>query len=94
MDDSQRRITVLDGIHNDPHREQIVNLVQRLMLVDHLLVNAEKMFDPSADFSFDAGGFDLLFHIVHDAVNECLAFLTFHVDILYKIIISFRLKIF
>ena len=49
MDHTQRRVAVLYGIHDDAHRKQIVNLVDGLVLIFHLLINAEKMLHAPVD---------------------------------------------
>ena len=39
MDDTQRRIAVLDRIHNNADCKQIIDLIDGLALVDHLLID-------------------------------------------------------
>ena len=57
MDDAQRGIAVDDVIHQDPDREKIIDLVQSLVLLAHLFIDAEKMLDPSRDLVLDPGFF-------------------------------------
>ena len=93
MDHAQGRIAVLYRIYNDADRKQIVNLIQRLLLVYHLLVDTEKMFNPSVDLGFDTGGPDMLAHILHNTVDKSLPFISLQSDLLYQIIIDLRLQI-
>ncbi len=62
MNDAERGITVLHRIHDDAHREEIVNLVHGLVLVHHLPVYAEEMFDASLNLRL----YVRLFHIFGD----------------------------
>ena len=55
MDDAQRRITILDAVHNNPHGKQIVNLVESLILVHHLFVDAEEMLHSSIYLGYNGG---------------------------------------
>ena len=41
MDDTERCIAVFDGFHDDADRKEVIDLIQRLVLVDHLFVDAE-----------------------------------------------------
>ena len=52
MDDSQDGVTVAFGVSDDPHGEQVVNLLKRQLLALHLLVNAVVMFGPSREPAF------------------------------------------
>ena len=53
MDHSQCGITVLHRVHDDPHSEQIIHLIQRLILVHHLLINTEEMLHSSINLGLD-----------------------------------------
>ena len=62
------------GIHNDPDRKQVVDLVKRLALVDHLLVDTEEMLDPAVDTRFNTCIFDVHRHIINDLLYIAFAF--------------------
>ena len=53
MDDAQRRITDLDAVHDDSHSKQIVNLVESLVLIHHLLIDTEEMLHSSVHLGYD-----------------------------------------
>ena len=53
MDDAKRRIAVLDTVHDDSHSKQVVNLVESLVLVHHLLVDTEEMLHSSVHLGYD-----------------------------------------
>ena len=57
MDHAEGRVAVLDGLHDDADREEIVDLIQGLALVDHFPVDAEEMLGASADLGFHSGVF-------------------------------------
>ena len=62
MDQTQGRIAVLHRIHDDPHGDQVVDLLQLLVLLDQLFVDAVQMLWPAADLGLDPGGGQLLLH--------------------------------
>ena len=47
MNDAQHRVAVLHCVHQHPHGNQVVNLVEGLALTVHLFVNGIKMLGPS-----------------------------------------------
>lgn len=66
MDHSQSRITVLDRIHFNPHRKQIINLVKSLILIHHLLVNTEEMLHPPVNLRLDAAPLNMPADFIDD----------------------------
>ena len=93
MDHTQRRIAVLYRIHNNPHGKQVVNLVQRLLLVHHFLVNAEKMFRPAVNLGFNPRGLNMAFHIFHDVLHKSLALPLFQGNFFHQVIVDLRFQI-
>ncbi len=55
MNHTQRGIAVLHGVHDDPNREKIIDLIHGLVLVHHLLVDAEKVLDAAVNSCLNAG---------------------------------------
>ena len=53
VDHAERSIAVLHRVHDDAHRKQVIHLVQRLVLVHHLLVDTEEMLHPSVNLCID-----------------------------------------
>ena len=94
MDDTERRITVFDRINDDTHGKQIIDLVKRLILVDHLFVNAEKVLCPSVDLRLDSGCLDVLADRFYDLIDEFLTCILFQCNFFDQIVIDFRLQIF
>ncbi len=94
MDHSQRRIAVLHRFHNNPHRKQIINLVQGFVLVFHLFIDAEKMFDPAVHLGADALSLNKLLDLVHDALDIFLTNALAHGDFIHQVVIYLRLQIF
>ena len=94
MDHAQRRITVLNRIYDNPDSKQVINLVDGLMLVLHLFVNAEEMLDTTVNLSFDSRLFDVLGNLVHDSLNILFALAFAHRDLVHQIIINVRFEIF
>ena len=94
VDYAQRRITVLNRIYDNPDSKQVINLVDGLMLVLHLFVNAEEMLDTTVNLSFDSRLFDVLGNLVHDSLNILFALAFAHRDLVHQIIINVRFEIF
>ena len=93
MDDAQGRIAVLHSLHNNPHREQVVDLIQCLLLIHHFLVNAEEMLDPSADLRLDSRLVYMLFHVNHNLIDKPLSFILLLVNLMDQVVIGLRLKV-
>ena len=94
VDHAQRRITVLNRIYDNPDSKQVINLVDGLMLILHLFVNAEEMLDTTVNLSFDSRLFDVLGNLVHDSLNILFALAFAHRDLVHQIIINVRFEIF
>ena len=60
MDHAEGRVTVFHRVNNNPYCKKIVNLVYRLILINHLFVDTEEMLDSSIDFRPDMGIFHML----------------------------------
>ena len=72
VDHAQTCIAVLDAVHDDSDRKEIIYLVQGLALVHHLLVNAEKVFNASGHLALNAGFRNILRDIPGDLANVFL----------------------
>ena len=64
------------------------------MLVDHLFVDAEKMFYPAVDFRRNASILNLLAYLRNYIGDKLIADFLFGVKALRKVFINFGLKIF
>ena len=94
MDHTERSVTVPYRVHDDAHGKQIVDLVDRLALVHHLLVNGKQMLRASVDLGVNPRLADMHFHIAHDLIDKGLPFSLFQGDLLHEIIIDLGLEIF
>ena len=94
MNYAQRRITVLYRIHDNPHRKQIINLVQRLMLVFHFLIDTEKVFYTPIHLCFNPGTGNVLADLIHNALNVLFSGTLAHGNLIHQIIIDIRFQIF
>ena len=94
MDDAQRCIAVLYRVHDDPYREQVIDLVHRLILIDHLLCKLLKKcltrpFTSALMLAFlHVGG-----HFIHDLLDEFFPLRLPCVNLIYKVKEYFRLRI-
>ena len=73
MNDTECRITVLHGIYNNTHGKNVVNLVECLILVDHLSVNGEEVLDTSVNLCFNARIADVHADFFDNAVDKCFS---------------------
>ena len=94
MDHTQRRVTVFHRVHDDPHCEQVINLINRLILVDHLPVNAEEMLDSSIHLCLYSRVLHVMLHLVDNRVHVFLPLTLLQIDLLHQIVIDLRLEIF
>ena len=94
MNNTKRGITVFDGIDNDPNGKQIKDLIQRLILADHLLIDAEKVLRPAFDLRLDLRLFDLLPHFFYQLTDIFIPDIFPKGNLSHKIIIRFRFQIF
>jgi len=93
VDHTEGSITVFYRIYNDTYRKQIINLIQCLVLIDHLFINTEEMLHPSVDLSLDPRVFDVLGDLLHDLLDELLPLRLPGVDLVHQIIEHLRLGV-
>ena len=94
MDHTQGCITVLHRVHQDPNSKQIVNLIQRLILVHHFFINTEKVLDSSVYLGLDARIGNMGADLFHDPADKGLPLALLHGDLFHQIIVDLRLQIF
>ena len=92
MHQPEHSVTVSDCLHYDPHRHQIEDLVQVLVLVFHLLVNAVKMLRATVYVVFDAYLIKRLLYLRHDLLDGFLTFLLALIHLFGELVVSFGLK--
>ena len=91
MDHTKCRITVLDRIHDNTDSKKIVDLIDRFILILHLLINTEKMFDSAIDLCLDARTFNMRTDLIYDILYISLTFYFSDRDLIHQIIIYIRL---
>ena len=83
MDHAKSRIAVLHRFHDDPHSKQIIDLINRLILIHHFLINTEKMLHASADLCLNARVSHMSGYVFYDLVNKLLPLCLSGIDLLY-----------
>ena len=94
MDHAQGCITVFHAVHHDTHRKQIIDLIQCLVLIYHLFIDAEEMLDSSINLCLNARRLNMLAHLVYDSLDERLPDALSEGDLLHQIIVNLRFQIF
>ena len=94
MDDTQGCITVLHRLYNDTHSKEVIDLVNGLVLILHLLVNTEEMLYPTIHMSLNARIPDMFADLVHDSLNVFFPDTLSGSYFFCQVIINFRFQIF
>ena len=94
MNDSQRRITVPHSLYLDPDCKYIINLVQRLMLIHHFLINTEEMFYTAINLCRNICIINMFLNILNNTGNECFPLCNSFIDLSCQILINLRHQIF
>ena len=87
MNNTQSRIAVLHRINHNAHRKQVVNLIQSLVLLHHLLINAEEVLHPAVHRGLDACVLHVLLYLIHNGLNKCLTGILAQVHLFHQIVI-------
>ena len=72
--DAQGGVAVRDGLDQDSHPDQVVDVLEVLPPQDHLLVDRIEVLGPPGDRAFDAGRLQLAFQELLDLQDVGLAF--------------------
>ena len=94
MDDAKCRIAVFDSIYQDTYCKQIINLIDRLVLVDHLFIDTEEMFDSSVNLRFNGCFIHMLLDLFDDIVYKLLSFTFTKSNFIHQIIVYIWFQIF
>ena len=94
MDNTKHRVTVPYRLYQNPNCKQIVDLLDRLVLVQHLLINTEEMLDSAVDGKLDPGVFDMSADLLHDPLNVLFPLAFTDRDLIYQVVINLGLQIF
>ena len=93
MDDAKSRVAVFHRAYDDPHCKEVVDLIHRLVLVDHLFINTEEMLHTPAYLRFDVRVLHMLLYLFHDLLYELLPLHLTVVNLLHKLEECLRLGI-
>ena len=94
VNNTQGCIAVFYGIHFDPDGKEIIDLIQRPVLVHHLLIDAEIMFDAPVDFTLNLRFLHMLPDFLDHMHDEIVLGVFTCFDILYQLVEYIRLRIF
>ena len=94
MDDAKRRIAVLEGMHHNSDGEQVVDLIERLILIEHFLINAEKMLGAPVNLRLNSRIVNISLHIIHQAAQILVPLALTERHILHQLVVRLRLEIF
>ena len=81
-------------IYDNPDSKQVINLVDGLMLVLHLFVNAEEMLHTAVNLGLDVGILHVLLYLFHNSVDKFFSCTLTESNFFYKVIIDIRFQIF
>ena len=90
---AQHRIALGNGIHNDAHRIEVVNLGQILIVPFHFFVNAVEMLGPAGDGSFNASFFDVVVEHPHGIIDDFLPGLPLLLHLPHQVIVFLRVQV-
>ena len=94
MDDTERRITVFHALHDNPDRKNIIDLIQRLVLVYHLFIDAEEMFHTAVYLGFDARIVHMFLDFIHNLMDKRLPGVLTECQFFGQFFVNLRLEIF
>ena len=94
MDDAQHIVAVPYGVHHHPECEQIKNLVNGLVLTEHLAVDGVRVLHPSIDNVADVQLLEPLVDLVLRASHEVLILRALGVQLADDLIIADGVEIF
>ena len=94
MDDAQDRIALLHRIHDHADRKQVVYLLERLILLDHLAVDAVEVLRPAVQLRGDPRFFELFLKLRQHVADIFLLLFALLIDLPLETVIRLGLKIF
>ena len=94
MHDAEGRVAVLNVFNYYPYGKEVVYLIQRLFLVDHLFVDGEEMLCPAVHLGLYPCLFYRLLYLSFKGVDIGVSLHLLSGDCFNESIISLRLKVF
>ena len=93
MYDTKHCVAVRYAIHQNPDGKEVIYLVNRLVLIDHLLIYTEEMLCPSVYLCLDSSIRNVLFYIVYQALDVGVALCLSEGYLLYQIVVGIRIEV-
>ena len=92
MNDRKHLVAGGDLVDDDAHRQQVMHLLDRQPLGDHLLVDAGDVLGPSADFPRDAGAAEQLAQALSGLLDGALALRAALLELARNVVKGLRLQ--
>ena len=93
MDHAERRVAVADGVRNHAHGQQVVNLIDRAVLAQTLLVNGIEALHAAVDFGGNSVFVEALANRVLQFREKSLEFFSFGDDGILQLLVSLGLEV-
>ena len=93
VDDPESGIAVPHRIHDDADGKEIIDLVKRLVLVDHLLVNGEVMLHPAGNIRLYSRTLYVRPHFLNNVIDKFFPLLLFLIDLVDQLLEYTRLPV-
>ena len=94
MNKTERSVALRNCVNNDTHCEEIINLINRLVLIDHLFINRKIVFDAAFDLIvLNADFLESFPAFQNNVVDKCLPLGLSRIHLLNKSEIYVRLQI-
>ena len=91
--DSQRAVAILYRVHQYADSQQIINFIQFFMIPHHLFIDAVKVLGTTLNLALDINPVEFLAQSLHGIVDHGFPFFSFRLDLLYQIVVKFRILI-
>ena len=85
MHEAEHDVAILHGVDEDANGDEVVDLIEVFVLVDHLAVDAVEMFWSAGDLVFEVDGVHFPAQIADDFVDVFQAFLALHGNALNEV---------
>ena len=93
MHEAEHDVAILHGVDEDADGDEVVDLIEVFVLVDHLAVDAVEMFWSAGDLVFEVDGVHFPAQIADDFVDVFQAFLALHGNALNEVVVDLWLEI-
>ena len=94
VDFTEHLVALVHRIDDDAHRRQIVDLVERLVLRLHLLIDGIKVLGAAEHFALDFALLEDVFDFLDDEIDEVVPLVQLLVDVFDEVLVRLRLEVF